>query len=369
MPPALLFQSVLPLKGMIDSTIIGLGTPKAGNCPASSITKAKNRKGEPIFKTLKLTACEACRGTEYEDDCDHEPTVLPSWKTREQLEDVKAMYGDNIDDFNREMLGRNVDSNETIFDRRDLNFLRTNVMAPHRHPDISTIYVGFDPNGCGARETGSWAALVSFFFNGMNVVLTGVDHHPTKHWSEVHTLVTSHINALRTVPCYRAATIIFIPESNMATETQLVSEKIVSMPRVCVAKEKPDRYGVRTGRNRGGYAHRFRQLLVARAVSWHPHWISANPLTHKSPAEYHATLPQVFIQELRNFRIHGQAPGRADGEDRILLTGRAGPDGQFNTQLRDDLCMATLIVVYWAIEYVSKRLHVAESPVGDWPVI
>jgi hypothetical protein len=167
------YEVIVPLMEMRGAATIGISTPSSSWNFYTELTELRDDRDELVFNVLKVgMVCARCEGTEHENDCRHPAGDKPSWKL-ETSEKMRAIYGHRETLFAREILGRVADSENLAFEKRDLKKFFAAPLASEAHAPVSQIFVAVDPNGGAGTEAGigSETAIVSFFFEGMNVVV------------------------------------------------------------------------------------------------------------------------------------------------------------------------------------------------------
>ena len=169
------FEVVLPLMSVDRTSTIGISTPAGSDNYYSVLTEAKKSNGSQLFNVVKVSmACERCMGTDNESTCAHPSTTRPPWLKSDDFEKVKAIYGDRETDMRRELMGQITDDENVAFDTEALKWARTRPAYHEPHEAVTHVYMAVDPNGgrsAQASGTGSESAIVSFFFDGANVVV------------------------------------------------------------------------------------------------------------------------------------------------------------------------------------------------------
>ena len=167
------YEVIVPLMEMKNAATICISTPVSTWNFYTELTELRDERGELLFNVIKVgMVCDRCAGTENESDCTHPTSDRPEWKT-ETSEKVRAIYGHRKTLLMREVMGRVADDENGAFEVRDLKALFRRPSEPEPHNGVDVIYVAVDPNGGASGEggTGSESAIVSFYYNGANVVV------------------------------------------------------------------------------------------------------------------------------------------------------------------------------------------------------
>ena len=167
------YEVIVPLMEMEGAATICISTPNSSFNFYSELTELRDDKGDLLFNVIKVgTVCHRCLGTERETTCNHPTGDKPDWK-RETSEKMRAIYGHRTTLFMREVTGNVADAENLAFEARDLKAFFKRPPAKHPHASVAKVFVALDPNGGSGDEggTGSQSAVVSFFYDGMNVVV------------------------------------------------------------------------------------------------------------------------------------------------------------------------------------------------------
>ena len=179
-----------------------------------------------------------------------------------------------------------------------------------------------------------------------------MDEYDTNNRTEALALCRAHLAALRANPCFRDAKICLIPEANLANEAQNVADDLVETPGISVLCEYKDRWGVWT---RSGakalYVFRLTEKLAEDAVAYHgkDYVLTGNPFIRgKTRAQIGQKTRNELEKQLRSFRRVVIAPKNIGSDVKILFSGKVDKDNNRTSRLRDDLCLALLLGVYWS---------------------
>lgn len=174
MDTGVFFEVIVPLLEVNETALICISTPLGAWNFYSEFTELRDHNGKHVFNVIKVgMVCARCLGTEREAECNHPTGDRPEWKPEETLDKVRAIYGDRLTLLKREILGQIADDDNTAFEARALKAFFKRAPANEPHASVSEVYVAVDPNGGGTsvEGSGSECAVVSFYFDGANVVV------------------------------------------------------------------------------------------------------------------------------------------------------------------------------------------------------
>ena len=163
------------------------------------------------------------------------------------------------------------------------------------------------------------------------------------------------MRGLRQVRCFRECKIIIIPEDNLASEAQEIAEDLLETEEgVTVLCGRAGRYGVRTGANRSQYVSAAGKRFAENAVSYHKTLVTANPFAsaNLTPAERVTAARAEFERQLRSFRKIAIMPKSLLSAIRMAHSGRADKDNHRSSRMRDDLCLAFILGVFWSGHHI-----------------
>lgn len=158
------------------------------------------------------------------------------------------------------------------------------------------------------------------------------------------------------MPCFRQSKIIVIPECNLGNEAPEIAEDLLATQHgVTILSGKENRYGVRTGTNsHAQYVAAVTKRFAEHAVAYHHTLVTANPFSSAdtTPAERVASARKEFERQLRSFRKVMLLPKSILSSIRIAHSGRVGKDNERSGRLRDDMCMAFILGVFWSGHHI-----------------
>ena len=167
------YEVIVPLMEMRGAATICISTPISSWNFYTELTELRDDRGELLFNVIKVgIVCHRCLGTDQEDMCTHPSADKPDWKL-ETSEKMRAIYGHRKTLLMREVMGKVTDAENLAFEVRDLKAFFAAKPVAEPHSPVTRVFVAVDPTGGAGEEsgTGSETAVVSFFFDGMNVVV------------------------------------------------------------------------------------------------------------------------------------------------------------------------------------------------------
>ena len=170
------YEVIVPLMEVRGTATICISTPVGSWNFYSELTELLDDHGKLLFNVIKVgMVCDKCKGTEREHECTHPTGHRPEWKPDDTFEKVKAIYGTRKTLLKREILGQIADDENMAFRPADLKAFYSRATVDEPHSPVSAIYIAVDPNGGASGDgsgTGSETAVVSFYYNGANVVVS-----------------------------------------------------------------------------------------------------------------------------------------------------------------------------------------------------
>lgn len=321
--------------------VLGISTPlEAGNF-YSQLLEAKKPDGRPLFNVLEVTTlCDACLAA-GKLECPHK-TELPSWKTSERQDLVKAlMAGRDANMFRREACGVVTRSNTECFNAAYL--LRASAPdAAQPMRDLGApahLFVCIDPCGGGASSL----AIVSGVFqaNG-GLVLVGADAFAVSNDEDQEKALHLHMSRLRDVPTLAASRIILVIERNYGGGVLASRIAALCAPFGQVAAMTQDtnpklmRVGVVTTHQvKERMRIEFARLLRCDALRFSTPFVSAS-----------ADGPQKLCEQLRNYRMEMKEGTELTGP-KFFYTGKG-----FGKS--DDLAIAAQMHAYWPSTFYAE---------------
>jgi hypothetical protein len=167
------YEVIVPLMEMRGAATICISTPISSFNFYTELTELRDHRNELLFNVIKVDmVCHRCLGTDRESECQHPTGEKPEWKL-ETSEKMRAIYGHRKTLLMREVMGKVADAENLAFEVRDLKAFFASSPVRDPHSAATNVFVAVDPNGGSGEEsgTGSETAIVSFYFDGMNIVV------------------------------------------------------------------------------------------------------------------------------------------------------------------------------------------------------
>lgn len=135
-------SSIMPVCTGDYIALIGISSPLAANTPQSEFFNTKNKKGETIFKIIKIgKSCDACKTARVL--CPHDVTARPAGLSAKKREDFANFYSDK-NKMMREFAGHSNNTDRIVFHREWLDALAKRKCS--RVPAIvDALHVSMDP--------------------------------------------------------------------------------------------------------------------------------------------------------------------------------------------------------------------------------
>lgn len=267
--PELVYQVVLPVLST-GASLIAISTiaPEADNM-LKQLVAATDPQGKPIIHTINLEmVCDRCKRAGLELKCKHKLGELPRWQSGGRHADIQALMKTNEETFLVEMRG--VESNKytrPAFDQAGVAELCTNYYK-HDGSDIRHLFIGIDPAAGGSMS--DYAILSGFFTSTDQLVICGADTANFRDNLHSIELMVNHAMALRrNIPGANDARIVWVPESNLATEHIWGMREVRNsgLGKFCVMREDHNRVGTRTTKElKHAMAQALDQKIVRRNV-------------------------------------------------------------------------------------------------------
>lgn len=279
MPPNVFFQGIVPIMGVNKSVVIGISTESdkpITNYYSRLMTKTMidraTGKKRPIFHTIRFgMACAACMAAGTSRTCDHKSSYRAPWKSDERQYLLEVMYGEaRKADMRRETMGLAVGDETRCFTPESVEFFENRDPLP-TVSSVDVIFLTIDPSAGGHS---SEFAVISFHFNGANLVINGVSTSDAVTMSEIMTCYRSHVLALRSKPQYKHSKIIVICESDnnavLSSCFEECTKSTLSQPSTPMEFLNTDakRTGVWTRGHKELYVHSLSNHLKMHAVAW-----------------------------------------------------------------------------------------------------
>jgi hypothetical protein len=208
-------DSIFPTLKLDKAKLIMISTPNTRGGLCKDFMNVENDDKTKLFKTAYITqVCEKCLGTPKETFCTHiyKP---PHWHSADKNSKTVKLYMNDVASRNREIFGIiDAEDNSYAFSRNDINELAVKALFKFKKSQIpvKTIFVGIDTAGLGKSES----AMFSFFYDGANPVICGLDsEHHGQNLDILENMLSGHINGLKKLSVYKQGVtrIITLPEA------------------------------------------------------------------------------------------------------------------------------------------------------------
>lgn len=165
--------------------------------------------------------------------------------------------------------------------------------------------------------------------------------------------MSHHIAGLRNV--FPGRRFRLIVEFNESAQANLICEQVLgSMSDVDIICSTTTSYGVYTPPGiKARYVFRVRQLLRNDAVALYTHIVSCSPYQPGSHKELAESNLKRFEHQMRSFRPIYTLPTRAGGKVGVTFSGKVDHNGKFSASQQDDVTLAFIFGVFYAIQTMS----------------
>ena len=315
---------------------MGISTPLEANNFYSQLLQAKKPDGSALFNVLEVTTlCDACLAA-GKVECPHK-NELPSWKTSERQELVKALMtgrGDAM--YLREACGVITNSDTSCFNAAHLarfcshaNRVPLDALGISKHG-----FVACDPCGGGASSMGLVAGM---FRPDGSLVIVAADAHAVSSDEAMEQALHSFMGRVRDAPALLNAQLILIIERNygggvlssriaaicaspaFGNVVALTQDTNPKMWRVGVVTTAPVKERMRVEMSR---------LLRCDAVHFSHPFLSSQ-----------ADAPGAIVEQLNNYRVVIQEGTETKGP-KFHLTGKSYGKS-------DDMALVVQMLCFW----------------------
>jgi len=347
-PSNFFFETVAPLFTAKNTVFIGITTSLGPDNYVSMLVESSKVEGVETFKVLQVTlVCNRCKDTPREFSCTHPVANRPAWKDEDAEEMLRVLYGKKREaQFRQEMMGQTASSERSVFGSRYIQRLSVGHVIEEPHSRVTKIYVAVDPNGMSDGSLSSESALIAFYYDGPRVVIIAIEHWPTVNMHELNYMVVSAITAIQSQPCFANATIILVPECNMAASAESMTDAVLRRTAAYVLCESRSKYGVMTTNNKVRYVERVVRLFEEDCIVYHHKVLSKYPLAHSSNKRGATESKTEFEGQLQRFQRLIVCSNDPDKPVKIKYSGRFDEEGKLSPHLKDDICMAFLVGVF-----------------------
>ena len=186
-----------------------------------------------------------------------------------------------------------------------------------------------------------------------------MDVHMTKTTAQMIRMARAHVDGLRRHGCTRHARVIVVPERNLGSFAQDVSESLVQMIGVTVLSPvNEDVYGVRTLPGmREPYAFHLRSALRQRSITLHRDLVCENPLAsanERREDRVKRTLAE-FERQLRGFQCVVRMSNVPTARTSITFTGKVDRDKRASRRFRDDMVLTLMIGMFYSRRHIQEQ--------------
>lgn len=344
-------KCILPLYTVDNVCFIGITTPSGrrdGFC--SRIMQAMNEYGEnPFSIAYTKTVCDDCIGTEKESGCKHIYSE-PAFHNEEKKRDISLLYDKNDNTAKIEMMAVTNDNIGYAFDSKKL--LKFESERTPIDVGCKYVFVGIDTSGISSS---SETAIVSLYYNGMNISICGIDSQVCKDDLISDALIKKHIQGILNTFGSNIK-IIVIPEI-YAKNACMLSRGLSIFDNIYIPFQKIGatfNAGVVTTNmtKQEGVAF-INFALISDAITICDNvitnsWNNENTRFTKSEENVNRLIMQMkgfeeIIQTSRN------------SKQTFVYSGKKNGDG------KDDIVMALNIVVYWSRMIKTKKIDLRSS--------
>ena len=336
------FDAILPQLAVTKVAWLNISTPSKRTDDLFSILMENG----VIRKLVIQQACTTCIAAGDTENCKHLKDEIPWWHSEDNIEFLKGLYEHRRIQFQREMQSVVTKMRPNCFNEMKVKAAFTGPRVSLGGASRSHVYVAIDPAGGSSSSEGrgsDWA-VVSIVRPECTIVgAEAID--VTGRGSSYAQVILNHLARLLMVPELACAIFVIIIENNFGGVAHaLLQDLIVArFPGRCVfVQEKENVLGVRTTPTAK------REMLTPLQMMFEQdnvYFADCFVTEHAKPAEMHKN----WMEECLNYQEHVEAfKGPLQTAPKKTWTGK-NSDG-----MRDDLCMALQLAVYWRGQYVRN---------------
>jgi hypothetical protein len=160
------------------------------------------------------------------------------------------------------------------------------------------------------------------------------------------------------VPEFRDAYFIFIPESNMAPESQYYAKKLARFPKFITLQEgKTTGIGAHTTNTmKLRYTEEMEMLLRTDSISFSTKMVVASPFVNQNAPETNvAAMKDTITKQLNQFKRVTHIANNVFNRSKTTYSGKVNGEGKEVKGLNDDIAITTMMACYWAKMFYMKR--------------
>ena len=327
-------NTILPLTTERGTAMACISSPDDKNSTFGRMATTTDDDGKPLFKVITM---EQMGG------------LVTSHKTHSRIEQLKKLYEDDMDRYNREMKGEFGGDSNYVFDERYVELLfegDDNIYRDSEHGSYrpSEVFVCVDPSGGGSESDMGIAS--GFFDQRGRLVIVGLDaimmaaNNPDEIQAQA---MCAHLEKLSKIPILSRARVVLGVEGNLS-KTQAsgiahVAESLMASRIHVLRAYKKDRRAIgfnTTNELKETTALDFGDMLRHGRVCFHEHWFTGSDDGKTSQA--------MIIKKLRKQLLCYQ---RIVGDKIVKYTGKPN----------DDLCVVVqfLLALQRLYHQVNQR--------------
>lgn len=306
-----------------------------------ALVNRKDERNEEFLRTFTFTnICSKCAAIGLKT-CKHDASVLTAWTSRRKKNLTKALIGDESGDYDREILGLNIQGSNAVFPVDKIGMMFASTERELRGEQIEgVIFVTIDPNtgqyDRGTEAQSKFAIVTLIEAPGRGVSILGMESIPGCNPSDWTPYLIEHLRQIRTNESTKTRPIVFMIESNLGQMADMILAEIVRAGILNIHCYSPDevRAGVRTTHpiKENMYVKTIELLNRDRIDFVHP-FISIHQPKEKVKAELKAQMLQYS-----RIRKAGTDPAQPPS---VSYTGK------LSKTTCDDLCVSLQLGIYW----------------------
>lgn len=334
------YQIVVPLLEMQTTALIAISTPQDNQNFYSEMFELKDAKGENFFRTIQVSLiCDKCKAAGKGESCTHKYDLIPPWKSQSKLDMVRALYGDRAELMQRESMGAITQDANSVFNMSTIDSL---MQISQMDEEPNYVFTAVDPTGGG----NSYMAIVSICMLKEKCFIVGLDASPANGPEEIKALLISHLRALKAHPKLGNAYTIFIPENNLGQEASHMHHMIKNERKIYTIFEKRKAGVTTTAKRKELYASTLLECIPLTRID--KDCVCTNP--NLDANKRLLTTKQELRKQLTQFKKLIVPAANPFDLPKIVYTGKT------KKGMNDDIVITLMIAVFWAIEFLKKRI-------------